>query len=63
MLCECSLCIDMSMDLFVFVNYLLNEFAICYAVVAVFVLNEIVLLFAGETMYYCLPEYMCMIPM
>ena len=38
-------CIDLSMDLFVFVNCF-NEFVICFAV-AVFVLNVIVLLFVS----------------
>ena len=38
MLCDCGLCIDLSMDLFVLwvVNCLLNVFAICFAV---FLLN------------------------
>ena len=45
-----------------FVNCLLNEFVICFAVVAVLVLNVIVVLYVsvffvvGETMY-CLSEY------
>ena len=48
----------------VFVNCLLNEFAICIAVVAMFVLNVTVLLFVsvcfGETMYCC-PEQLCVV--
>ena len=34
MLCDCSLCIDLSVDHLwcVFENYLLNEFVICFAV-------------------------------
>ena len=38
MLYDCSLCIAMSMSLFVFVNCLLNEFVICFDVVAILVL-------------------------
>ena len=52
--------------LIVFVNYLLNEFAICFNVVFVFVLNMIVLLFvcefsAVEETMYCLSEYVCVL--
>ena len=48
---------------------MLNEFAICFDVVVVFILNVIVLLcvnvffnvfFVGDTIY-CLPEYVCIV--
>ena len=38
-LCDCNLCIDLSMDMLIMlVKCLLNEFSICFAVVAIFVL-------------------------
>ena len=48
------------MCLIVFINCLLNEFAISFAVVAVSVLNVSVCFVVVENLY-CLPEYECVV--
>ena len=45
MLCDFSLCIDLSPDQFVFVNCLLNKYVICFSVAAALVLKATVPLY------------------